>query len=216
MSWIKFVEYLTLAVPLELGIGIFFLLVRKQRDEGYSRWLITYLIISLVTDLLSRWIGRYYANNLLLVPIYALLEMLIFTGLYFRYIFVGKHPLLRLLTVLTAAYTMIEIFGLASRPAIDFQSYARSVCSFLLTVFSTTYLVDQMKMKNTIWPMIRFNCSVLIYFAFNFFIYLPINFFINAPTQTKYYLWIVNLLIVCLFYLSIIETILRSGKDKIP
>ncbi|MGB3106277.1 MAG: hypothetical protein WBB75_14570 [Sphingobacterium siyangense] len=216
MLWIKFVEYLTLLVPLELMGGIILLGRRKQFYQGYNNWLMTYLIISLITDLSARWIGKYYANNLLLVPIYAFFEMLIFTGLYFRYIFTFRHPLLLILTAVTALYITTEIFMLASSSTMEFQSYARTLSAFLLTIFSTTYLIEQMKTKNSAELMMRLNCSILFYFAFSFFIYLPINFFINAATQTKYFLWIVNLFIVCLFYLSIIATIWQSGKAKTP
>ncbi len=216
MPWIKFIENLTLLIPIEIVLGIVIVHHGNRRYSGYARILIHYLIIALLVDLTSRWLGKYFQNNLLLVPIYALLELLILSQIYLQFMLKRRRQLFLILSIVSILYISLEILYLSSSSTIAFQSYSRTLCSFIMTLYALNYFIEGIKFTNHNKNLINLNTVFLFYFACNFFIYLPINFFINATTDTKYLLWIFNLFIIFIYYLAILRAIWRSGGSKKP
>ena len=73
----KFFDALTYCSPAILLAGIVLGIFYINRLDRLHKLLLLFLVMALVVDLLSRFLGSYYKNNLIMIPIYGLLELLI-------------------------------------------------------------------------------------------------------------------------------------------
>lgn len=216
MFWIKFANELTLLIPVEITVGISLLFFRTGKYEGFSQLIIAYLGIALLVDLSSRWAGWLFHDNLIVVPVYALLELGLLSLIYFRFMLHKRLFGLMALAALAAIFICIEIYYLSAAKVASFQSYSRTCCSFILVIYALSYLFENLGIKTEQPIKMKLNTVFLLYFACNFFIYLPINFFINAATETKYILWTFNLMLVFCYYLALFRLTWQSGNSQTP
>lgn len=214
MSFSQLLSLFTMIIPLVLVIGIVagvyyyrFLLLKY-------RYLLAYLGICLLIDILSRLVGKWLENNLVLLIVFSLLELLFFY-LFFRVCYFRRKVLKHTVLVVAAGLYMItEIFLLNKIAVTAFQSYAKTLSSFLILVMVIDYLFDALRRRGNVAESVSEQAAFIIYFSINLIFFLPINFLINVSSEMKFYFWCVNLVVTILFYLFLVREIWKNGLKQ--
>lgn len=214
MTFSQLLSVSTMIIPLVLVIGIVagiyyysFLLLKY-------RYLLAYLGICLSIDILSRLVGKLFANNLVLLIVFSLLELLFFY-VFFRVCYFRRKVLKHTILVIVAGlYMMTELFLLGKVAVTAFQSYAKTLSALLILVMVIDYLLDTLSNGNAITEGLSEQAAFIIYFSINLIFFLPINFLINVSSEMKFYFWCVNLVVTVLFYLILVFKIWKNGLKQ--
>lgn len=189
----------------------------KQLKASY-RLVVIYLAICLVTDLLYRFLG-YYSHlkyNLFLIPIFGFLELVVFSILYYRYIFLNKNKSLLLLMAAMLLLILSEIVFVSELFHREtFHSYGKVIADASIVYFCLLYYWKVFKGQipvNSEYNLL--NAVVFAYYSVNLFIFLPVNFLVNAKLTFVIFFWAVNLISMVLFYLLLIYLIWQNGKTR--
>lgn len=175
-----------------------------------------YLILSLLIDLLSRYWG--YASepgyNLVLLPIYAFLELSIFSVLYYAFFFKRKRRKILYIMILGQALIIADFMLMSNvLVASDSQSFAKVIADGIIVSYCLMYYWELIKSEVLIHnPLIPINSSILFYFTVNFMIFLPVNFLVNGNVDLVIYFWSVNLVVTLVFYTYMIYLLWENGK----
>ena len=215
MGTIEILYYITYISPLILTIGLILGGIYFYELNTIHQLLLGYLLIALIFDLLSRFVGESFGNNLIFIPLFGFFELLIFSFIYLIFLVPDRNVALALITGMGLCYIGLEIWHLKNKDAQEFQTYARVVDAFILVLMSIIFYVRKMNEDKTIVPgVFMLNTLVLIYFSLHLIFILPINFLINESSQLKFYFWMVNLFVTVVFYSFIIYLIWKNGKTQ--
>ena len=178
-----------------------------------SKWILIYLIVSLGIDIASRIVSTYNENNLIILPLYSVLELLIIASIYCH---LGvKKMLLIPLTVLGAIYIVGEIVYIDSYNVKSFQSYAKIASSFVIVLLALQFFTQKLKSDKEISPELqRLDLVMLAYFALNLLLLLPINLMINQIATSIIYIWYAYLGATVLFYSYLSAFLWKNGKTR--
>lgn len=213
MTFSSFLEILMLLVPIELifgiALGIYFYSYLKLPYKE----LIFYLAICLITDLLSRIAGDLLGSNLIFFIIFSIFELLFFYFFYQKHFSYNKKRLLmNAFVYLAVAFMLGELYYLLNTKPKEFQTYSRSLSSFVILVIIFDYLFKLLRSNNLKSNQLK-QCSVLIvYCSINLIFFLPFNFLINVHSSVKFYFWFFNLITTVVFYSLIIKEIWKNGS----
>lgn len=210
MNFIIFLSVLTWFVPIILCLGIligsyFFRLLDLE-----NRYLVAYIVNCFAIDLISRLMGKISENNLIFFILFSMVELSFFYLLYLKVLNV-KGFLLHLLFFVSISYMGYEILCLDNANSLEFQSYSKSLCSFVILILTTLKLFDLLKDSSLMVGNLRFYSFVFIYYSVNLIFFLPFNFLINAPSLFKFYLWFLYLIITIVFYSFLVIKIWKNG-----
>jgi hypothetical protein len=215
MSFYELTDKLTYLSPVALLLGVMAGLALFGRTDKVHKLLTLYLLTALGIDLCGRIVGLVYGNNLIYILIFSLLELAVFSFIYFRLLLRRKYTYLYVLLVLGAAFIFWELFSLSFHHLDQFQSYSKVADTFLIVVFAITYFSESVKKGRQLqWEHFRLNAIILIFFSFNLIFFLPINFLINAGSEHAFYFLFGNLVITIAFYLVLTFEIWRNGTTR--
>ncbi len=208
-----FHDLLAYASPLVLFVGTFVGIYWFKWLDRKSKWILIYLIVSLGIDIASRIVSTYNENNLIILPLYSVLELLIIASIYCH---LGvKKMLLIPLTVLGAIYIVGEIVYIDSYNVKSFQSYAKIASSFVIVLLALQFFTQKLKSDKEISPELqRLNLVMLAYFALNLLLLLPINLMINQIATSIIYIWYAYLGATVLFYSYLSAFLWKNGKTR--
>ncbi len=213
----KFYDALTYCSPIILLLGVILGLVYFSRLERVYRLLLLFLVMSLVIDITSRLVGRFYQNNLILIPIYGLFELLILSRVYIKYLKIVKNSAWYFVIGALVVYNIYEIINLFNVEPKDFNSHSRVFDSLALVVMSIVFYIKQIVDDIPARPGFLFlNTVIFAFHSLNLILYLPINFLINENSDVKFHFWYASLVITLVFYSSIIRMIWKHGKNHKP
>lgn len=194
-------EYLLYSIPLisfsACFIGVYF----YQHLTGKSKLVLLYLFLCLIFDLIGRVMEFTHHNNLILVPIFGALELIVFSLIYHKFMLKWNKPLIvvnavALLVVLTDS-ALLDPFELSS-----FHSVGRIVDGFFILILCIScfyyFMIDEASATRSI---VWFNAITFLFFTINFLWFLVVNFLINAMGESIFYLWVINIIATPLFYL---------------
>lgn len=219
MTFSELLSLGTMVIPLVLVTGMAAGVYYYRFLSLKYRYLLVYLAICLLIDLLSRLAGRLFENNLVLLIIFSLLELLFFY-VFFRVCYFRRKVLKHIVLVTAASlYMILEIFLLSKIAVTAFQSYAKTIGAFLVLVMVIDYLFDLLRRKEDRAGNVSELAAFIIYFSINLIFFLPINFLINVSAAFKFYFWCVNLVVTILFYLYLVREIWKNGlrqKQLLP
>lgn len=214
MDITKIVELLTLFSPTILVIGISIGIYLYKDLNSIYKTITWYLILMLLVDIVSRILG-YYSNNLIVLLVYSLFELLLFIFIYNKYLFRAKHPLMLGVSAIAVLYIVWEIIVLRKIEAQEFQSYAKVADNFIIITLALGFFHEKINVfKESKWDNFRLNAVILIFFSVNMLFFLPINFLINESTGLKFYFWFGNLGITLLFYSFLTYSIWKNGRIR--
>jgi len=136
-------EYLLYLIPLISVLGCLIGIYYYRNLIGKSKLILFYLFLCLVFDLISRILVFTQHNNLILVPIFGFLELLVFSMIYHKYMLKRKRMLVfsnvfvLLLVLLDCVFA--DPFQLSS-----FHSVGRIIDAFFILVLCLSYFYDLM------------------------------------------------------------------------
>lgn len=214
MTFNQILSIATLAVPFLLIGGIAVgLRLRKYLQRNYM-YLVVYLIICLITDVLSRIVGGLYDNNLIFIVVFSLLE-LVFFYLYFRPSFTEKAANYYAVAVAFAVlYMVYELFFLRNVAPAAFQPYSKVIGAFLIIVMVLNCLFQTIKDDPFVQSVSNLNSIFVLYFSLNLIFFLPVNFLINVTSSVKFYFWCANFLLTLSFYTYLSHEIWKNGSTR--
>jgi hypothetical protein len=214
MTFSHVLSLFTTIVPLLLVVGIVVGIYYYCFLPLKYRYLLAYFGICLLIDVLSRVAGKLFENNLVLLIVFSLLELLFFY-VFFRVCYFRRNVLKHTILVIAGClYMMTEIFLLDKIAASAFQSYSKTLSSFLILVMVIDYLFDSLRHKGNVAESIPELAAFIIYFSINLIFFLPINFLINVSSELKFYFWCINLVVTILFYLFLVREIWKNGSTQ--
>jgi len=215
MSFYGFIDTLTLLAPALLLLGIaagayYF----KSLDRAHKTITI-YLLVALIADLMSRGYVVIYENNLVFILLFSLLELILFSSLYFTLFLRKRNPFLIGLTAAGTLFIIWELFSLKFASVEQFQSYSKVVDTFLIVLLSVSFFFEKIRDKNSqVWEFFQLNSIILLFFSLNLLFFLPINFLINETSNLKFYFWLGNLAVTLIFYLLLTREIWKNGMTR--
>lgn len=214
MTFNQCLSVATLAVPFLLIGGITVgLKFRKYLQRNYM-YLVVYLIICLITDVLSRIAGELYNNNLIFIVVFSLLE-LVFFYFYFRTSFSEKVAKYYGVAIAFAVlYMVYELVSLSNVEPAAFQPYSKVIGAFLIIVMVLNCLFQTIKDDPFVQSVSKLNSVFVLYFSLNLIFFLPVNFLINVTSSVKFYFWCANFLLTLSFYTYLSHEIWKNGSIR--
>lgn len=199
MTMLKFVTYVTYLIPLALILLILYVLIRMPLTR-YKVALLGYLITCLSFVFLGELLGRKLGNNLILIPLFGVLELGWFSYIYYTH---TQNKLFLYSTIPAFTLLVYELSTTEFHALQQLQSYTRSVAAlslFLLTLYYSYQLIkNKWQTYNAFFFL--FHAAVLVYFAFTCLYYLPLQLLITGNRENILLFWLINSIITLLFYL---------------
>ncbi len=218
MTFYQFSKIAGFLSPIILIVGIILGLYFYKRINMFYKSIAIYLMLMLGVDLSAR-ILPYYGNNLIILPIFSLVEMSFFVYFYNKHLLKKVNPVLVILGAIAAIYIIVEMLRFFVFNVVDakqFQPYAKVADNFMVIVMALFFFYQKINSFNeTKWGNFKLNTVLLAYFTFNTIIFLPFNFMINESSGVKFYFWTINIVMVILFYLYLISLIYRNSRENL-
>ena len=214
MTFNRFLSLATAFAPILLVFGLTLGAYFFRNLEKKYRFLLIYLAICFLTDILSRIVGELYGNNLIFIIIFSMLELAFFYVYYRLYFFRKAKPVYALITFFGLIYMCYEVFTLKDVSPEEFQPYSKVICSFIIIVMSISCLFEKMAEAQQETAVIKLNSAFVIYFSLNLIFFLPVNFLINVASSVKFYFWSANLLLTISFYAFLCREIWKNGSTR--
>jgi len=218
MTFIEFANFLSQIPPVILTLGLVAGVFVFKSLDSLHRSLFWYMALMLGTDLAGRVLKFTHGNNLIVLPVYSLIELGFFVYFYNRFLLVKPNKILIGLGIVGAVYIIAEILGYFVLNTLDikqFQPYAKVLDNFLIIIMALAFVQEKMaNFKESGWGNFKLNTVILVFFTLTIIIFLPFNFLINGSSDVKFYFWIVNVIAVVLFYLFLISEIWKNGRTQ--
>jgi len=196
-----------------LGSAVGFVLYKRLAPA--FRLLVWFLVASASIDVLSRVLVGLYDNNLIVVLLLGMVETVLFSLLFIRYLLSKQHAWIVLLPLLIFALLCVEAVSLFPYAPDQFTSYGKVLSSLLVVGFCVVYFVQgvtsQHKLKQSNWLLVG---GTLIFFGLSTLWFLVTNFLINTDPTLIYYLWVIYALATPIFYLLILYLIWQHGTSQ--
>lgn len=206
-------DIITYGSPFILLVGSLLGMFYLKSLNKTSKFVLAYLLMSLTIDVTSRIVLAQFGNNLIFLPFYSALELLIIASVFHQ---LGtKSMLLIPLVSLGLIYIIGEIIYLDSYNVRSFQSYAKIASSFVLVILALQFFIQKLKTDKEISKDIQqLNVAILVYFALNLILLLPINLLINQIATSIIYIWYAYLGATIVFYSYLGYFIWKNGKTR--
>ena len=214
MVFSEFVRLLNFASPIVLFIGSVTGLYYFKSLNVIHKGIFWYLLGLLLVDLTSRVVGA-TGNNFIVLLVYSLLEMTLFTWFYFRFFFKAKHRLVMGLSCVAFFYILWEIMTFERTDMKGFQSYAKVIDNFIVIILVFSFFHEKINIfKDSKWENFRLNVVILLFFSVNLVFFLPLNFLVNESAGMKFYFWLGIVITTVLFYLYLTLSIWKNGRTQ--
>lgn len=206
-------EILTFISPLVLILGVLSGLYYFKHLGAKRRLLLFYLMMCLSFDFISRFIGPIMENNLILWPLFSLVELMLFFIYYYK--FIKTRKVLLIPVILGFIYMLFEIIYIDTYNVKAFQSYSKIASSFLIVFIVLSNISWLVKYDRIVSKGEQYlNYAIMINFALNLFLLLPINLLVNGSSDLIISIWILYLSETVLFYSYLSYEIWKNGKNR--
>lgn len=214
MEIYEFVNYLSFLIPISLFALLFYSFYFAPYSI-YKYTILGYLSTCLVFAILGWFMGEFYGNNLILIPVFGVLELGWFSWIYFS---LTGRKICFLIPIPTLICLIYELMTVDFNNVENLQSYTRFLSTLSLNILALfyCYLLLKNNWKRFSSPFFLLNASVLVYASFNCFYYLPINLLINWGSQMKFWFWLINIIVTLIFYFVNTRILCTLGKMKTP
>ena len=169
------------------------------------------MVICLMTDISTRIFAEWTANNWIILAPFCMIELYTFSLLYHKLIDRKKWVIIA--NSLGLFYILSESIYLHRVSMLDYQSYSRTVSTFLIIGMVFMYLFEQLqKSKRISFRKLYFHGLVAAYFVLELIFILPLNFLINGSESMVLMLWFIRIFLLLSFYIALSQWIWRNGK----
>ncbi len=207
--WLEFLLALP-AIASFTGIAICGCFFRRLNTT--CKYIYFYLVISFIIDLLSRYLNIAYQNNLILVPVFGFIELLLFSKMYHQLAFKNNRffkPIIGFLLILI----VVDIINCDASNLKHFQSFGRVLDGFSIIFFSLYFywkMLNNGTYENN--GILRLNAGIFLFFLLNSFWFLIANFLVNTPYNVIFIIWLINIITTPLFYTFLTFHLWQNGK----
>ena len=211
-------KIVSFSAPAILFTGIILCAIVFRRLNGIYKLIYCYLIIALATEMISRYFGFVSSvkSNLFLIPVYALIEMLLFSALYLKHMLNVKMRYYRITIAVASILIVGEIvFTLSNYSARSFLSYSKALDNIVIIVLAVRFIFELFKGEKAVSKdKIVLNYIVIAYFIINLIVFLPLNFLITESVKLVTLFWLVNLLSMLTYYVLLFNLIWKNGRIR--
>jgi hypothetical protein len=204
--------------PLILLVGIFLNIKFHKKLKKIFLLIFIYLCISLIVDILFRYLGIYshLKFNLFLIPIFGFAELIIYSIIYYKYLVKSRSKILLLLILLAHVLILLEIvFIKKSMTQKTFHSFGKVIADSVIILYCLSYYWNlfkgKIKIKQDIGLLIA---TTFIYYSVNLLIFLCVNFLVNANIVLVTSFWTINIISNSIFYTILTYLIWQNGKTQ--
>jgi hypothetical protein len=206
VSYIGIATFLMEFYRYSLAFAVVVILFLFKRLNSYHKALGIYLGLMLLAEISSSVIGTIYKNNHIVMPFYALSELLFFCFFYKTFFLGNKFTKFFLppvvMGVLFIVYELMYNFILHSPDPHTYQPYSKTVDNTIILAMAFSVLNVNMSSATGRfgWNGFWFNIIVVLFFTYNTIFFLPFNFMVNAPMEWKFLFWMSNTFSIIGFY----------------
>ena len=190
-----------------------------KKLDNLHKSILVYLFLMFSVDIVCRIIEKYNHTNIIMLPIFSLVELLYFMHLYNRYLLKKPSKILIGLGSIGIIYICVEFlqyFVFNTLNIKQFQPYSKIVDNFIIIVMALVFYYQKINSFNeTKWSNFKLNTAILIYFTINAIVFLPFNFIINENIGVRFYIWTINVIIILLFYSYLTFLVWKNGRRAI-
>jgi len=219
MTFNEFAFYLGIFSAVLLALGVVVGLVVYNKLNALHKSIFVYLVLMLGIDWTSRAFTLIIGTNLVIIPIFSFVELLFFICFYNKYLLDKPNKVLIGSGCIGLIYIVAEFlqyFVFNTLNLKQFQPYCKIADNFVIIIMALVFYYQKMNNFNeTKWTNFKLNTAILFYFTINAIIYIPFNFIINETIGVRLYIWIVNVVVVILFYSYLTFLVWKSGRRAI-
>lgn len=202
-------EYIALACGLIIGAFLF------RRLNMLHKSLYVYIIIMSAVASAAHLLAS-TGNNLIVMPVYCILDLCCLTYLYNVHLLSKKNIFLISLSSIGLLYIIAESLNIFVFNELDvktFQPYMKIVVNFVVIIYALYFIYEKINSYNDYkFKGFGLNASILITYTLTTLFFLPYNYFVNAKTLLKFIVPAFHVLIVSSYYFYITLLIWRNGR----
>lgn len=211
----EFADKLTILSPVFLILGIIGGIIHYLSLKKTFKLVTLYLLVALLTDIISRILSAMDQSNLILLPVFNFLELMIFGAIYLQFFGGSKKYLLGSIMVVFLVFCVRDIYVLSIEPDNLTNSYSSMFESLGIVFLAFLFFFESIRnYKELKTPVFVLNSVVMVYFVAKLMFYIPISFFINETSDLKFYFWMVHLVMLIVFYFFLAKSLWKSGKIR--
>lgn len=203
-------------VPASAVIPVCVALGRRQQLATRHWILFVYLIITLLGNILARYLAQHGIRNTPLFHLHTIVEMVLFS-FFFRTLFRAQiiRTVIICIAIVFSLYCVVNFIFLQS--IYSFNSYTRSIEAIILILFCVMYWwKGATAADDSPWVAIADNWAVsgiLFYFSSALFLFIFSNYLLqHVSKQANVLVWNIHAAIVLLMYLLLTVTFLKSKR----
>ena len=213
MTIYDLVDKLTLLSPIGLFIGLLAGLYFYTSLNIVHRIITLYLAIAFGTDLLSRLLSYFGEVNLVLMPIFNLIELILFGLVYLHFFQFKKKYLISGILICFLVPFFGDLYSVLKFREDISNSYSSLFGSLGIVILSFLFFFERIKAYHEMnWNLFRLNSAILIYFSVKLVFYIPFDFFVHVDAEFKFYFWLIHLMLLICFYLFLARSIWNNGN----
>jgi hypothetical protein len=213
MTFIDFIGAITWLSPITTCIGSIAGFRYFKSLDIVSRGITVYLAVMFIVAIISEIFFILRINNQFILPIYCLIELILFTHFYNKYLLNRRYKPLVALNILAIFYIIWDIVTFSFTSAEDFQSYAKVFDNFGIILLALTYCYEKLEELNVAkWKNFRLNIIIAIFFTINLIFFLPYNFIINDNAGIQFYFWFGIAITTIIFYIYLTTLIIQDAR----
>lgn len=204
-------------IPIMLLVSTFGYIFRFIKLDLFKKLIGCYLVFCLLIDVISRSLLLFFDANIMLIPVFAAGEYLIFTYIYFRFVFKSSRIIYAIAPVIVIL--IISDYWMNNFIKINleiFQSYSRAIGVLSIIVYTLIYYIRLIRSDIAINKVfMRFNAITLAYFTVMLVAWLPTNFIYNSILDARFYIWTLIILSNVLYYIYLIYVLWGTRKTQL-
>ncbi|MBL7757338.1 MAG: hypothetical protein JNL59_08090 [Chitinophagaceae bacterium] len=203
-------------VPASAVIPVCFALGRRQQLAVRHWILFAYLIITLLGNILARYLAQHGIRNTPLFHLHTIVEMVLFS-FFFRTLFREKiiRAVIIVVAIVFSLYAVVNFIFLQS--IYSFNTYTRPIEAITLILLCVMYWwKGETAEDDRPWTAIADNWAVsgiFFYFSSALFLFIFSNYLLqHVSKQANVLVWNIHAGIVLLLYLLLAVTFLKSKR----
>jgi len=215
MTYIEFLMAMTWLSPIILSVGVLVGFLSFRSLNIVTKGITIYLTVMLLVDLTGRIVGELFNNNLFILPLYSLVELVLFVYFYNKYFLNKKYRILFAMNILAMIYIIWDIVTFSFTSAQTFQSYAKVFDNFGIILLALTYCYEKLDQPNVAkWKNFRLNIVIAVFFTINLIFFLPYNFIINDNAGIQFYFWFGIAITTIMFYIYLTTLVIQDSRKN--
>lgn len=203
-----------IVVPASALIPVVVAVYRRSQLATRHRILVIYLALTMLVNVICRILAQQGINNIPVLHFYALLEMWLFSGFFYRVI--KNNTLKRIIWAIPIVFIILCVINFVFFQSIyTFNTYTRPLGAIVIIFFCMAYWWQPASAEESeVWTAVADNwvvSAILFYFSSALFLFIFSNYLIQQVSkQANVLIWNIHAAIVMLMYLMLAVAFQKS------